>query len=993
MKHSILKISLMAALLGGAAGQANAIFDKFRRPDYYEANVRQLFRQNKWAEGKKLLEEGWKDYGTLSVLNELMGKYYYHYKQYDKARFYLVRALRDDNTNTQARELLVNVEEETHNYSSAICYINELLENNPYSRGWWRRKINIYKKQGNHVEANRLLVRLQQIYPNDQIVKKDVAYLNEQNFIKQKRDKDVPGQIESLSNLVQMYPDNAEYYLALCNLQLQTGHAADAAETAGRGARLTKSTTLMRKHSAILTEQGKFTEAINYLRECERLYGGVSFTKDINEIEASAAEAAQLNDPYTAAARVYSKQHNGESLKYLINTAIARGYYDDALMYIQDAKGKGKTQSKDMMYKEYIVNKRLGNKTAARNLLEKLYAMDSKNEDYREELSQVHYENAAEQMKVGQYAEAIEDLEFVEKNAVDSDTKRSAMTRLYNCYLETKRYDEAQKELDKLRDQYNYDNYTMQSAALLQAEGRTDDALDMLADEYKKAEGNAEKQQLIAYQYEEYALPYIKGLISRGMIRPAHKAVKNALAICPKSNDLLHQAITTSDILGYKSDYADMVHAGRKEYPGDPFFIVKEATMLSEQGDNQGAIDMLRPELDTFLGDSSLVAAFSECSQKLALEQSKAKAYNTAIATLDTALVYRHQDRDLLYTKGLVYEQMHNYDSAYVYQKYYKPTLMDYREHSRHLEELQSQGFDNEVTLIYQQARPGSEDVISANAYASYMTKRDRNTYTFTMGYAGRDGASSDNLSKEDMEAGGTGVQLGVDWRHEFKDSPWAFSIGASWASKYFPQITIKGTVEREMWDNWLFNVHASYRRIKTFEREYAWIENTEKVYPSDPDSVLTFNRWNGKYEGLTQLGISAQRTIDQFIVQGSVDAFLMSSQLYFSGTLKGQFFPIEGSRTHVFATAGLGNAPQTELLDNSMPAGFDKLNTFVGAGMMYFFNKHIAASLSGTWYTMYTSQKIQTGLWSSYSSTITSTSTTDYKNMFYIQGQVVVSF
>lgn len=970
---------------------AHAIFTKFRTPDYYEQNARDHFRHNRWTEGKLMLDEGWKDYGDLSVMNELMGKYYYHFKEYDKARFYLVRALRDDETNTQAREIIVNVEEETHNYSSAICYINELLERNPYSRGWWRRKINIYRKMGNNQEADRLLMRLNQIYPNDEVVKKDIAFLHEQRMIKQKRAGDINGQLESLQGLVQAFPNNPDYYLPLCNMLLQTGRNSEAAEVAGRGARLTGSITLMKKRAAILTDQGMYTEAINYLKECMRAHHIPSLQKEINEIEKTAAINAQMNDPYTSMARVYAKQHTDDALNYLLNTSMSRGYYEDALMYIKEAeKRRGNTHK--LLYMEFTVNRRLGNKSAALALLNKLFKMNPKDEDVRAYLTEMKYDAAKDAMSNGMYEEAIPELEFVEEYAVEQEMNRGAMTRLYNCYFELKQYANANAALEKLKDKYHYENYILQKAAICKADGRIEAALSTLFDAFEK-ENDAKKAQLIAYQYEEYALPYIKDMVQRGMIRNAHKAVKTALLVAPTSNELLHLAITTSDMLGLKDDYTDMVMAGKTKYPDDPFFIVKEAGLMDAEGDHAGAVNMLYPQLEVYLGDSTLVNAFSAFSRNLAMDQAKAKAYNSAIATLDTALVYNHANNELLYTKGIIYEAMHEYDSAYVYQKFYKPTLMDYREHSRHLEELQGQSFNNEVTITYQQARPGSEDIISANAYASYLRKGELNDYTFSMAYAGRDGASTENLTKDDMESGGTGVMLGLDWRHHFRNSSWAYSVGASWASKYFPVITLRATIEREMWDGWLFNVHASYRNIKAYTKRYQWVVNEEKTGDSDPDYVYVSNGWKEHNAPLTQIGATAQRTIPQFVIQGSVDGFILNNKMFFSGQLKGQFFPLEGSRSHVFAMGGVGSAPQTELLDQSMPAGFSKLNTFVGGGITWFFNKHIAAALSGTWYTLYNSQEIQTGMWGYTESTVSKSSTTNYKNMYYVQGQIIATF
>ena len=56
-------------------------------PGYYDQNTRRLFKQGKWAEGYKILTEGLKKYSWLSSLNELMGTYWVHDKQYDKARY------------------------------------------------------------------------------------------------------------------------------------------------------------------------------------------------------------------------------------------------------------------------------------------------------------------------------------------------------------------------------------------------------------------------------------------------------------------------------------------------------------------------------------------------------------------------------------------------------------------------------------------------------------------------------------------------------------------------------------------------------------------------------------------------------------------------------------------------------------------------------------------------------------------------------------------
>ena len=1002
MKDKIIILLTMLLVAVSVPKYSYAIFNKIQSPDYYEAGTRQAFRSQKWNEGKKLLDEAWQDYGTMSVMNELMGWYYYHYKKYDRARFYLVKSLRDDNTNTHARELLSKVEEETHNYSSAICYINELLESNPYARGLWRRKIDLYRRQGNEIEANRLLQRLQQIYPNDEVVRKDIAYVNEIQLSKQKKAGDINGQVESLQNIVKAYPTNVDYCLQLANMYLQTGNTSGALEVLGNGVRNTHSPVLMKKRAAILGDQGRYVEAINYLKECQRAYHTGAVTSLINEMEKSAADAARYNDPYTATAQVYSKQHSGEALKFLLNTAIARGYYNDALMYLNDAKKGGETE--DVLYKEYIIQRRLGNKTAAAGALTKILAKNPKNSEARTELALLRYENGTQAMNYGQFQEAIPELAYAVENTDDEELRKSGNVRLFNCYFNTKRYEEADTLLERMRD--TYENYTTQKASLLNEQGHADLALMLLDMQYEK-ETDPQKQKLIAYQYEEFAIPYIKGLMQRGMTRQANKAAQQAILICPKSNNLLHQALSTSGQLGNQKQYADIVKTGRQLYPDDPFFIVKEAQLMSQDGNSEGALDLIRPYMDTYVGDSTLVNAYAENSLILATDQMKSQAYKTALATVDSALVYKHNDNELLYTKGLIFEKMHQYDSAYVYQQHYKPSIMEYQEHSRHLEELRNQNMKNEISVMYQTARPSDEDVKTSNASIYYTRKEKNDEYTGYINYAGRDGASSDSKTSKDMETGGTGIQIGAQWKHSFRGTPWSVTGELAWANKYFPQITFKAQVDYELPKQWVVGAHVSYRRI------HAYSAINDSV-TSNGIKVWERTGWQHNYGNLFGIGLNGQKSLDKWVLTASLDAFILNNkvnklnmaafsdpkqekyvqvnktQVFFNGQVKAQFFPIDVSRSHIYAVAGLGNAPQTELLDNAMEAGFDKLNTFVGAGIHWFFNKHIGAALNGTWYTLYRSQQTQTGI---YGTTPTTINKTDYKNMFYLQGVVTVAF
>lgn len=204
-------------------------------PEEYAEKVRDYFSEEQWEEGKQLLDEGLAKYDLASNLQYLMGRYWFHGQDYDKSRYYLLKAVDLNYDNVEAKQLLVDVEDITQNYSSAICFVNELLEVNPYWRGLWRRKIDLYRKQGNHVEADRLLKRINQIYPQDTVLHRDLVYSMELNYQRQKRAGDRKTAILTLEELLKSVPDNEQYYLDIINLHLQEGEQEQALAWTSRG--------------------------------------------------------------------------------------------------------------------------------------------------------------------------------------------------------------------------------------------------------------------------------------------------------------------------------------------------------------------------------------------------------------------------------------------------------------------------------------------------------------------------------------------------------------------------------------------------------------------------------------------------------------------------------------------------------------------------------------------------------------------------------------
>lgn len=251
-----------------------------RTPVQYEDEVRKNFRAGEWEAGKALLDEADPAYGTLSVFCELNGAYYYHYQQYDEARRHLLLALRDDEANTQALELLVRVERETGHYSTAISHVNKLLEFSPYNARLWRTMIDLYRLDHNDLEADRLLERLYNIYPEDTIVRKDVLYQEQLRYYQLHRAGNTQAEEASLRKILTIDPQNREASKALDALIRRKYNAIFARDK--------------RNEAAERREQ----DSLNVIRTAN-----LSATKVMEAIYAKEREEREYVDPEVLAAR------------------------------------------------------------------------------------------------------------------------------------------------------------------------------------------------------------------------------------------------------------------------------------------------------------------------------------------------------------------------------------------------------------------------------------------------------------------------------------------------------------------------------------------------------------------------------------------------------------------------------------------------------------------------------------------------------------------
>ncbi len=985
---SLIAVSLFAGGLFATDRKGSGRDDgSIHTSDYYDHSVRKAFKRQDWENGKRLLDEGLKHYPEVSALNELAGQYFYHHKSYDDARFHLIKAVRDNGGNVQAKQLLVNVEEDTKNYSSAICYVNELLEVNPYWKSLWRRKISLFRKQGNDEEADRLLSRICKIYPNDEQLKKDYTYRLEQHFREQKKSGDKDKTIASLRELVANEPTSEEYYLTLCNLLLQQGNRSEAIEVADRGVSyIPGSTALIIKKAGILAEENRYGEAMGFVELCMKQNHSGQLSSFYNSLRLDAARAEARRDPYVLYGKVYESSKSQEALDYMLSTSISRGYYEDALYYIGEArKRQGDTPA--LLYKAYVVNKRMGNERTANSMLSRLYERNPQDRDVAEELCRVRLEQSTRLMNDGAYAEALNMLNFVTEHSTEADLRESAYSRIVTCNIELRRFDAAEEALETLHKQYpERSGYVAKRADLYEKRGHTEQALAFLEKEINETTDGFDRFMYVS-SYEEIATPYIKTLMGAGAVNRAYAVSQRLLDLLPSSEAGLQYAVNASAQLQRWDEHDKYVAQGLTLYPDDRFYIVKQAGVYYRKGEYASAVGLIRPQLDEFTGDTLLVKAYSAGSADWASTLIKAHKADSALAVVDSALVYDRNNRNLLYVKGLAFEALHEYDSAYVYQKYYIPGIGEMRSFNRHLDALRAHEYKNGLNFEYLQGRFGEEDALTAVATIEYTRKiNKKNAIAARVNYAGREGAVAGSTTTEQV-AGGTGVQLQAEWEHEFNDR-WAFKVNGAWANKYFPQVAANAQVAYTFKNDWQLEAHAGYRRLNSYEKAFKYAPETYDESRGEM-GFWTFDNWKKSYNNLVSFGLGTTKAFGDFSVGAKLDGYLLSSKYYFNFNATAKYYLLGDGKTCVMALAGLGSAPETTMIDYAMPNTFNHLNTNVGLGGQLRVHRNITLGVMGTWYTYYTQNNARTGSLTDYTDYIT----TKYKNLFNIDAQVLISF
>ena len=880
---------------------------------YYVSHAEGYVQAHAWSEAKHVIEEGLQHYPDDPELRYMNGQYYYVTGHLNQARYNLVRAIQVMDQHFKAKRLLVDVEDDTKHYSSAICYINELLEFQPYDRDLWRRKIGLYRKLGDDVEADAALERLSRIYPNDSLVQSEQRRRNHQTFNQTVQKNRLVDAAEQLEQWLENDPQNDQYYLELIGLYQRMGEPDRALATIDRAlVQFPNDASFADKKIGVLLELERFNEALSYAKRSGKNSSSYRYVME------AIADASRLNDPYDQHARLYAETHSPDALRYMLNTSLTRGYYDDARYYLSESmRLNGRTAN--LLMKQYELEKHTGNEHAAWKLLQELYDMNPDDEELVEEYAHQHLLQANRDMSLMQWDDAAEHLQqALNTLAVDDVVWPATISKLITCYGQMNKLNEAKSQ-------------------------------------YVRAVSiDPAHQQRYASAYEDIVAHRLKYLIEEEEFVSAYNEAKSLLDDIPNSKPALRCCINMCETLHYTDDYQYYARLGYENYPDDPYFIVKQAISLQRQGRSAEALALIQPRSqNSEYINPILAAARSGIAEEYAVVLLHSHQPEMAVAVIDSALVYDKDNRELLYTQGLAYEQMKDFANAYRLQKRnYNPSNAEQLEFYEHTRWLHYRSFKNRVDASYTHAiydsrseNMGSTAHLYSIASVAYSRLCKKDTWTAEVSYKGLDGYHDG----DEDSAGGAGVQLMGQWEHAFGHR-WTGMISAAWSNRFF--------------NKWSANISASCAL------EHGWTPSLRLGYRRTPETYLFTANVDSTFAGKYSLFIvtpSVEKSWERIKTTLSVDLTAMESSLYYNVGLKGKLFINEDNISSISLLCGFGSFPELTFFEQTALRNVSHYNSMVGFDAQYMLTDNFYLGLAGSWNTCFNPVRTDSGWKDSY--------------------------
>ena len=282
----------------------------------------------------------------------------------------------------------------------------------------------------------------------------------------------------------------------------------------------------------------------------------------------------------------------------------------------------------------------------------------------------------------------------------------------------------------------------------------------------------------------------------------------------------------------------------------------------------------------------------------------------------------RPTDPAVRYTRGLVYEKRKDWDSAYVYQRNYQPSLLEEKEYKSRMNSIRAKTLHNTVDAGIDLMRFTDRYALMGIATIGYSHNWKHDEFQSRVNFTSRD-PEYDPDHQMYLSAGGRGLQFQTSWTHHF-GRLLTTQIAGSFGTAFFPVANGDLAITFHLPRDWDLEVGGAYRYLQDKAQMYA-------------GSLNATHNWENMYAGLK-------------FTTGTVYGIV-----FFNGSARYRFFPFDGGRSYVEAQMGAGTAPEILFLNYYQTSSvFNHLNSFVAVTGQWAITHNLAVQLSGTWNTLY---------------------------------------
>lgn len=592
----------------------------------------------------------------------LLGRSYLLNGDFRNAQLVLDDIIKREPAYKDAYIAAANVQLAQQKNGEALQYVNKGLARFYRDRDLRIKKISIYQNLKNYDEAGRQADTLLSFHRNDAAaIRIFTDYHNEAAVYYQKAGNSVLA-IREYSRVLEVDPQNMEATKGLMNTQLQAGDAQNSLNVINR-ALLDQpdSYEFLMKKTGVLQEMKRYPEAIETLQRLLKAHPSDAKARQLDvELRLEAARYYKSTDPYFQYQSVLEKSPgNREALENVINIAISRGLYDDALYWINRALRGG--NDRVLLQKKMSILQQQEKYGQAAAIAEQLYRM-SPTSDNRQTFIDLQLILARDFAGQQMYDSAL--AAYGRILATDRRNEQALISSV-NILSGQKNYTRALELLDETIQYFPHDaSLVYKKAAILQANEQYDAAVTLLESLYRDNTGDTRLKNAIADNLMMAARQMMQGMDFDG----AALAFERVLDLQPDNKEAWNSLINIELARGGEGytnalSYSETALA---RYGADREFLLKKSEALFG----------LKRYNEAYLITDSLRRRYPYNPRIRELYKDQLLAAATALRTEDTlAAVRLYQDALLVYPNdtvaltGLInaYISLRSYDSALVY--------------------------------------------------------------------------------------------------------------------------------------------------------------------------------------------------------------------------------------------------------------------------------------------------------------------------------------